>query len=264
VEQAIHALESRRSVSARIRQRVDLFGHKPVGSGTYFEQRVENEPYPRFRLSLRVRLGEQSSTLLQICDGRRSWTYGELDGSETLSRIDVDRVQRVLEEKGDAGRLSVMGKWPGLGGLPRLLRGLHANFKFTPVGQTRLSDQLTAWTLRGEWNREMLTKLLPGQKEAIDQGKPPDWSRLPEHLADHVVLYLGTADRFPYRIEYRRRDPDRKEGPSGPQSKAIGTLEFRQVDLAASIPPGRFDYQPGDVEWTDQTDRFLEDLGLGP
>jgi len=262
LEHAILRLESRRSVSAKIRHSVDLFGQKPVGSGLYLERRSPREL--QFRLEIRIQLGDDPSSLLHVCDGRYLWMYRKLGDSESLSRIDVARVQRALEESGDMGRMASIGQWPGLGGLPRLLRGLYAAFEFTSVEETRLAAQLPVWKLRGEWRKEKLARLLPEHKDAVKKGKLVNLSQLPEHLPDHVLVFLGRTDEFPYRIEYRRRKARPGKGEGISEDRSLVVMELFEVDLNAPIHPTRFLYAPGDLEYADETRRFLEEQGLGP
>jgi len=260
LKHAILTLENRPSVSARIRQSVDLFGHKPVGSGVYLEQRSEGKPL--FRLEMRMQLGSEPSSLLHVCDGRHLWQYRKIREAETLSRIDVGRVAEALEESGKLHEIAKVGYWPGLGGLPRLLRGLYAAFDFTSVEETRLADQIPVWRLRGEWKQARLAKLLP-EEDLAETGKPVDFSRLPPHLPDHVLVFLGKTDEFPYRIEYRRRAPNGHQTENDSGGRAVVTVELHQVDFNAPIHPTRFLYNPGDLEYSDDTDHFIKSLGLG-
>ncbi len=259
---AILTLESRPSVAAKIRYSVDLFGQKPVGSGVYLGQRSEQGVL--FRLSLRLQLGNEPSSLLHVCDGRYLWMYRKLGKAETLSRVDLARVARALEESGDIESLDKIDRWPGLGGLPKLLRGLHATFDFTPVGETRLAGQLPVWKLRGEWKPEKLAGVPPEEEEPVKKGKPGDLGELPGHLPDHVLLFLGREDAFPYRIEYRRRETDRPQGSELPEGRPIVTMELFEVNLNAPVDTTVFIYNPGDLECADQTADFLKSLGLTP
>jgi len=265
LEQAILALESRRSVSAKIRYSVDLMGQRPVGSGVYSEQRSERGLLLRFET--RFQLAGEPSSLLQVCDGRYLWVYQKLGDQESLSRIDVARVEQELEESGEIGKIADVGWWPGLGGLTRLLRALHATFEFTSVEEAQLADKagpVPVWRLRGEWKPEKLAKWLPNERKAGQNGRAPDLSELPRHLPDHVVLYLGKTDRFPYRIEYRRRTPSDQEAEGGSEDRSLVTMELFERNLNASIHPANFLYSPGDLECPDRTSQFLKKLGLAP
>ena len=86
--------------------------------------------------------------------------------------------------------------------------------------------------------------------------------RLPEHLPDGVVLFLGREDLFPFRVEYRRRMPRSPLGQGYEEDSAVVTMDLFEVSL--NMPPDdlRFSFAPGNLEYSDQTDHFLERLGL--
>jgi hypothetical protein len=264
LEHAILTLEGRRSVLAKIRHSADLFDQRPVGSGVYLEQRSERGLLLRFEA--RTQLADEPSSLLQVCDGRYLWVYQRLGDDESLSRIDVARVQQKLEESGKIHSIADVGWWPGLGGLSGLLRAIHSAFAFHAVEEAQLASQdgpLPVWRLRGQWKPDRLARWLPDQKPP-KRALPRDPNKLPRHLPDHVVLYLGKTDVFPYRIEYRRRAPDREASESGSPDHSIVTIQFFYVDLDASIHPALFLYNPGDHECVDRTAEFLKDLDLPP
>jgi len=270
LEGAILTLESRRSVSAKIRYSVDLMGQRPVGSGVYMEQRSEQGL--RLRFETRFQLAGEPSSLLQVCDSRHLWVYQKLGDQESLSRIDVARVERALEESGKIGKLANVGWWPGLGGLTKVLRALHATFDFTSVEGAQLADQagpVPVWRLRGAWKPDKLAKAFPGRKQPANPRQPTDLAKLdlgklPRHVPDHVVLYLGKTDRFPYRIEYRRRTPPDQEAEGGSEDLSLVTMQLFERNLNASIHPANFLYSPGDLECPDTTSQFLKKLGLAP
>ncbi len=263
LEDAILALESRFSISASIRHEADLFGKRVFGSGIYREQR--SGPNPLLRLELKMQLGDRVSTMVQVCDGRYLWLYWKLLDEGTLSRIDVVRVGRAIEKSGDVPQPGRIDKWPGIGGLAKLLRSLNAAFSFESLKEGQLqtrAGQVPVWKLRGQWKPEKLVAVLPDQKEAIGQGKPPDLNRLPKHLPDHVVIFLGKQDLFPYRIEYRREQPKGAGQPDNPRSRPIVTMQLYEVNLNVPIDPTRFIYNPGNLKYSDRTQAFLEKLGL--
>ena len=261
LEQAILTLESRHSIEATIRYKADLFGHKPIGLGVYQELRAGSglDHELRYRYELRTQVDDQPSSLVQVCDGRYLWTYCDLGGGRSLSRIDVLRVREALENMSDISVSGDLGDLSELEGLSKLLRGLHAAFEFSLVGQTRLAGQLAVWKLRGQWRREKLAHALPNEQLA---GEPPDLTKLPGHLPDHVLLFLGKADGFPYRIQYRRRESERQPAADAASDRSILTMEFFGVNLNASIDPARFVYHPpGDLECSDETAEYLKSLG---
>jgi hypothetical protein len=258
---AVRTLESHRAVSAQVRHEVDLFGKHLFGGGSYLEQR--QGPDHLIRLELTLQLGAQTSSLVQVCDGRFLWTRCNLLGEVQLSRIDVARARRGLEQMENLGGKKKMEILPGLGGLPRLLRGLYASFDFSSVEAAHWGEQKqTVWRLRGRWKPDQLVKLLPDQQKAMQEGEPPDLSKLPPHLPDQVVLLLGQGDLFPHRIEYRRAAGKRISGPADPAGRLIVAMDLFQVVINSPQDPNRFFYNPGNLECSDRTDEFLESLGV--
>ena len=106
LETAINRLESCESISAKVRQRVELFGKPLVGSGSYLEQRTAQSLM--FRLELRFQFKEKAATLLQACDGRHLWIYEDFRDNPTVAEVDVGRIVQRLEETGVCNR---WGKW---------------------------------------------------------------------------------------------------------------------------------------------------------
>jgi hypothetical protein len=252
-----------------MRHRVDLFGRRLVGAGSYMEQRTAEGL--RFRLELKIQLGDEVSTLLQVCDGRYVWRYVRLHDHGELTRWDVVRILQSLEEAGQLDRLQRIDDWPGLGGLSSLLRGLHAAFDFPtaePVqlvgkvdGETVPSPQLPVWRLFGQWKRQKLPQLLPDRREEIESGHPIDLSELPPPLPEAVAICLGRDDLFPYRVEYYRSDPEAR-GQGRGALRPVVTVELFEVNLNVPVDANRFRYNPGNLDCVDQTRQFLRKLGL--
>ncbi len=262
LQSAVKTLESRRSVAAKIRFEGNLFGKHLVGWGNYLEW--QRSPNRLTRLELRSQVGSHTSSLVEVCDGAYLWRCRKLSGRVKLSRIDVEQANRGLGKATATTRQGGMGMLPGLGGLPRLLRGLDANFEFATAEAGRWGT-LPVWRIRGRWRPDAIAQILPGQKEAIEKGQAPDLSKLPKHLPDEVVLLLGMEphDRFLYRIEYRRTIPEAVANAAAEPGKTLTTMQLYDVVLDGPIDTDRFTYQPpDDLEFTDETQRFLESLGV--
>ena len=259
LEAAIRSLESRQSISAQVRQRADLFGHQLVGSGRYLESR--RNPIPLIRLELRTQIAEQVTSLVQVCDGRDLWTYRKLIRREVVSRIDAVRATAALQRAASMPGSANSEILPGLGGLSHLLRGLCVMFQFDRAEQGHFGD-LSVWKIEGSWKPAQLAKLLPKQKEPLREGKPADLSRLPQHVPDRVVLLLGQEDLFPYRMDYCRAAIRKDEGAEPVEGRTLMTVEFFEVNFNVPIDPGQFIYSPGTVELSDQTEAFLQSLGV--
>jgi hypothetical protein len=118
------------------------------------------------------------------------------------------------------------------------------------------------WRLRGQWKPEALGDPA-SETEKDEQGRAGGFENLPAHVPDHVILYLGQADWFPYRVEYRRRT--RRQGSVDDwQDRSLVTMELLWVDLNAEIDPTQFLYNPGDLKYSDETAPFLKSLDLAP
>ncbi len=75
LETAIVRLEGCGSISARTRQRAELFGKPLVGTGSYLERRTTESLM--FRYELKLQLADKGATMLQVCDGPHLWIYQE-------------------------------------------------------------------------------------------------------------------------------------------------------------------------------------------
>jgi hypothetical protein len=262
IRQAISALEGHRSIYAKIRQKVNLFDQELFGAGYYMERRTGGKLQFRMELSIQADADQEPSSLLKVFDGRYLWTYRNLGGSESLGRIDIKTVSQDLEESGEFVKLMDLGRWPGLGGLPRLLRGLNLAFHFGTIEAepVRLRNQMPGWKIVGLWRPDQLVKMAPDLKESIEAGNLIDADDLPAHLPNSVVLLLSQKDLFPYGVEFRRTHHG---SPAAAKADYEGvTWELLQVELDGPTKPAWFIYNPGDLNYADQTREFLKSLGV--
>jgi hypothetical protein len=85
-------------------------------------------------------------------------------------------------------------------------------------------------------------------------------------LPQEVLLLVGQADLFPYRIEYRQLEtPVTPNGEGLPipfqlSVHPLVVLEMSDVLFDSPIDAGQFDYTPGDADWVDQTAGLIERL----
>lgn len=262
VSQAAQRLWQQPSLEARLRQKIHLFGQQLVGTGQYLQKQSDGGPL--LRLELKVQIGEQLTSMQQVCDGRFLWVRRELPGGATLGRVDLDRIRTAVRKAGQEPLSDSTTNWMALGGLPRLLAGLDENFQFGPARPAELGDR-PVWITEGEWKAEKLSEMLPDQKDAIAAGRPPDLTRLPPHLPTSVLVVLGQHDQIPYRIEYRRTVPGTETGEareSDGTANAVVVLELFDVHLREDLQEQYFAYQPGNQEIADHTDLYLKNMGL--
>jgi len=263
VARAVEAVESQPSVVAKLRQRVALFDQELMGSGAYLQGPPGTN---RFRFELRMEGENQGSTLQHVSDGESLWIFRELDGKDTrVSKVDLARVLAALKQADDAKQANAPGlpsRGLGLGGLPKLLRGLSQDFQFGPAEPSALGE-LPVVVLRGVWRPARLATFLPEHKQAILAGESVDLSQLPAHLPEQIILTLGRDDLFPYRVEYLRRTKPGVLDRHGPEWRRVVLLEVFDVKLGAPIERGQFTYQPDDAaKLPDDTEVYLRSLGF--
>lgn len=256
---AVKTLEACRCVSAKILYEVCLYDKHLIGSGTYLGQWKDADYL--LRMELRIQLGDRTSSLVQVCDGPFLWTRRKLPGSDKLTRLDVARAKAGLQRSREMGIPGEMGILPGMGGLPKVFRGLQRNFEFTTAKRGTWGQlKQPVWKLQGQWKRRALIKVLPDQKAALEADQPVDLRRLPQHLPDQVVVFLlARDDPFPYRVEYRRTLP-RSRGSDAAKSRPVVTMELSDIDINLPIDPERFVYNPGGLQFFDETNKFLKSL----
>ena len=260
----IATTRARDSISARLRHKINILGQPLVGTGLYQQQGRGEEQ--KIRLELKVQVADQTTSMQQICDGTFLWQHQDLLDKSTLSRIDVRRVREaVFDRRGRRSRFEQIQL--ALCGLPKLLESLDAAFAFRIVQQDRL-DGVPVYVLRGDWRPEQLAAVYPDHKagkanQADGQGVGPAPGRLPPHAPEVIVLLVGRDDLFPYRIEYRRRVVADENTPQRTQAATpLVIMEWFEVALDTPIDQRQFTYRPGDLDFTDGTDKLLVHMGL--
>jgi hypothetical protein len=252
------------SLEAKIRHRVDLFGHELVGQG-FYQQLGEGTDQLR-KLELKLQAGTQTSTVQQVCAGRFLWTRRDLPGKTSLSRIDLRKVREALAAASRSPGFDPSANWLAIGGLPKLLHSLDENFSFGAPQDSQIGE-IPVSIVTGTWKPEQLAALLPDQKAEILAGKPARLDKLAPHVPDLVQVTLGRDDLFPlfpYRIEYLRSPAaeGKKEG-AGAAARPIVTLELFELRRRDDLDRREFIYDPGDQDVVDQTEAFLQGLKKG-
>lgn len=266
LDQAAKNLAATDWVRAGIRQRVDLFGKRLDGTGTYLKG-----PNWKMKLELKIALDDRRppSSLQQVCDGRWLWDYREILGSRLLTKVDVTAVKDALESGPQRP-----GQFPsqtilGLGGLEQLLRGLRSQFDFVTAGTMKVGDR-SFLALRGQWKREALIRMLPEQQKQLEEGKPADLKKLAEYVPDEVLLLLDPKTLFIHRVEYRRSEPEtadkkdeKKEEAKGKANRLTGKsliiMELFDVELGQPADDLNFLYK-SDLPAVDRTEDYLKML----
>ena len=261
IADVIAAIRSHDSISARLRQKIDVLGQQLVGTGQYLQQgRGEQQ---KIRLELKIQVSDQTTSMQQVCDGTFLWLHQDLLDKTTLTRIDVRRVREAVFDRG--GRRSRFEQIQlALGGLPKLIEALDKAFEFRIVQQDRL-DGVPVWVVRGTWRPEQLAATYPDpkSKKGEGQGEVRPVGKLPPHAPEVMVMLIGRDDLFPYRIEFRRRlATDDKTPERTDATVPLVVMEWFEVALDTPIDERQFIYRPGDLRPVDGTDKLLVKMGL--
>lgn len=259
VGSALAQIEQRDSISARLRVKVHAFDQQIEGSGIY-----RQGPWSEYKLRMSVEFSLPAATarLLQVCDGQQLWIERSMPHENVLERADVLPILSALDRGAQPNQTADAVRTLGLGGLPRLLRGLYDSFNFTSARQRMLGD-MPIWLIEGEWRPERLADLLPEQREAIAAGQPINWTNLPPQAPDRVRLVLGRDDLFPYRFEWLRTDASiaKKWQQFGrDQSHTLLQLDLVDVQLDGPINDNDFYYDPGEENVKDVTGDYLKSM----
>lgn len=270
--QARLQLERRVSVTARIRYQAAIAGRSLAGFGGYWQQGRGDDMHLRFEL----RINHDNTSLLQVSNGRFMWTDQQVPAGRTITRLDLRRVRSETSQPEDelsdlvAGGIRPAPAEPELtlrtGGLPTLLKVLSDCFAFTPPQAMRwtpaqplegLPTSLPVFAVVGRWKPEVLALFVP-------EGRGVEV--LPDRLPQEVLLLVGQADLFPYRIEFRRMLALNAAAANSPlaaftlTSDPLMLLELSAVSFDSQVPAGQFDYSAGDANWVDQTSEYIEVL----
>ena len=243
------------SLEAKMRQRVGIRDQYMVGSGAYLQLRHGEDV--RFRLELRLPVGDRLTSLQHITDNRYLYIRRDFGEEKLVSRIDLKRVQEA-KTSSDVNGIKHSYASLGAGGLSQLLHGLARNFEFEAPASETISG-VNVWRLEGHWKREVLAKLFPEQAEQILAGEEAAIDKLPPQLPHRVSLVVGRdgpLPLFPYRVEFSRQEPD--EGKPHPMM----IMELFEVRLRPDLDPRLFEVPDSEQDLVDETDAYLRKNGL--
>ena len=273
--QAVNHFERHNSVTARLRHQASIGGAQMYGVGSYWQQgRGES-----LRVRMELQIAGQESSLLQVANRGYLWVDRRLPSGRIVTRVNLRqlRADPVLSagdlESIRPGEASWSPIEPELtahcGGLSSLLAALGDNFNFLPPQAMRLAltpplaEQATnipVFAVVGHWKPAKLAALAGASHDQEAARKASD--RLPQE----VLILVGQADLFPYRIEYRRLETPRATNQGGTaipyqlSADPLVVLELSDVSFDVPIDGGQFDFNSRDVDWSDQTAKVLERL----
>jgi len=276
LQQAILNLETQTSVAGKIHYYFELSNKESIaGRGIYSAQMSPSGQL--FRWEVHLPFENQPFRWWELFDGQTLWTYRAnptQDPKEQLSRVDVLQVAQYLKKQGNLPKIGETSNWPGLGGLSRQLRSLYANFQFAllELNSLRATDgqqtrPFPVWKLQGTWKPTRLAALLPDQADRIQQGLPVQWEKVPPHIPDQVVVFLGQEDLFPYEIQYRRKPTGRWTAWLSQivwlqgAERYLAKLEFVELSLNVPLETESFQYHPPDhLKPNNSTAEFIQQV----
>lgn len=293
--QAIHQLDRRASVTARLRYQAAI-GEQPLsGTGGYWQQTNGDD----LRVRMELQLIGQEAKLLQVSNSRFLWIDQQLPAGRSVTRVDLRQLRAdPLFAAANGGQPIQPGEasWSPLqpelsahsGGLPNLLASLSESFSFLAPQAMRLAlgapsgtetTTTPVFAVVGHWRPEQLSALTAasaasavddttkGSQTADTAAATAPWSAsLRARMPQEVLLLVGQADLFPYRVEYRHLETPAATNQNGAvipfqiSTNPMVVLELTDVAFDVPIAAGQFDYSPGDVDWVDQTAQLLERL----
>jgi hypothetical protein len=279
--QASAQLSRRASVTAKLRHQVAIAGQQLYGAGSYWQQGSGED----LKVRMELQIAGQDAQFLQVSNGRFSWIDRKLPTGRSVTRVDLRQLRadptlagsNLSEIKpGEASWSTLQSELISYtGGLPTLLGALSENFTFLPPQAMRLAlappltaepTNLPVWAVVGHWKKAKLDALLSKNQDGAAAKKGKNAVELPERMPQEILLLVGQADLFPYRIEYRHLETPQlttSDGTSIPYQLSVHpmvVLELSEVVFDSQIAGGQFEYTPGNADWVDQTAAILERL----
>lgn len=261
VSDSLAMLGKQRSVSAKLKIKTLAYGHELIGAGEY--QQMGLGASPMLRLEMKIPIGEQVTSKLQVSNGKIMWTRTEIgQGEPQVSRVDLERIREQIEKNKVTPHIDPAINWMMFGGLSRLLAGLSSHFDFGSARADVLQEE-PVWIVTGVWKPEALAKIVPHLKNDVLAKKPEVLAKLPPHIPVAINLVLDRADKganFPYRIEYLHlADGKSVLGPDATTPYLV--MELYEVDFDADLTAKMFEFRPTDVESVvEQTEIYLKEL----
>src|SRR5262249_47644877 len=141
-----------------------------------------------------VGLPDAAGTMLQICDGKTLWDYQKVLENEAYRKVEVAQVFEKLDGPGidEESRKAILAQL-GFAGPEELLAGMRRLVKFDQPRESSTLDGKEVWIYRGTWRSR--DGLLGPNQQPLPLTMP-----LPSYVPSLVVVYIGKADNWPYKV----------------------------------------------------------------
>ncbi|QDU55873.1 hypothetical protein [Aeoliella mucimassa] len=278
---AIARLEQTESIAAKLLHEAHLGGMRIVGNGKYLQQGSGDRR--QLWWLLETQHDGVRASLLQCMKDGHLWIDRVAASGRTIERIDLWELRRHQKQQSPKVPASGANSIPlsnqlttSIGGLPKLLESLRANFEFSKPGVFRAPENLNLGDqpvigLIGRWRTESVVNVLVDFSDVEDDDltgelltqrlhKRLESAPLPEWMPMNVMILLGQDDLFPYLIEYRARDDSlasiEVEQASLFQlsNEPLARLTMQGVEFNREISTVDFIYEaPREPDWDDGT-----------
>ncbi len=258
IAKALQAVDQPESLTAKVRNQVDLYDRHVSGEGQYFQQGRAAERRTRFEMCAR-----SARPRRPYC----KFATVAISGRFAICPADVRSIASICS--GVRTAFEPGGRNPTLppamlaaGGLPKLLADLAHCFHFERLRAGRIGDE-AVWMVEGQWRPGPLALAAPDLRGAIESGRQIDWAKLPGHLPDRVIVCVGQQDLMPARIEYLCRTSKWEgagQGGSLAGYRLMLLLTFFEMHVNPAIDPRQFVLQSGGTTVSDATDAYLKNL----
>ncbi len=249
------------SFQAEFKHHIELLDRSMVGTGVY--RQANHRGRRKYRLDITLRVGDESSSVIQSTNGRFLWLVRDYPGQRNRSRLDLREVRqaegaRTASGSGGVGEATRANSFDGMNvcgieGLPGTLSGIAAGFDLEAPRTTAIGAE-QAWLIEGRIKPAYLERLAPGQLN-----KSNGVGRVPSHIPTHVAVILSRSDAwplFPFRIEYRRAQDNLFEPVS--KTTPLVSMEFSNVIRSPQFDPSAFEFPAGEENERDITSDFVE------
>jgi hypothetical protein len=247
------------SLTARVRHQCRLHDDTLVGSGNYWQQGAGDQRVTCFEMQ--TQLVGKTASFVQVYDGDYLWTDRTYPSGREVRRLEVALLKSRLPARGQGGYSELLAMASVRGGISQMLADLQHRFDFDPPRTTQFNG-VPVWALVGHWRKSGLKELWPDYDTPNEEGDTPEW---PAQLPHHVLVLVEPNNLFPYVIEQRRfADAYLASTVTGlrPTTDPMLRYEIFEEQFAVAIDPQKFVYQPGDVDWWDETPLVMKRMNL--
>lgn len=279
LEEVIARVVAGPPADAKLRQTVRAGGHEFVGVGSFISR---GENTGRYRMQLSIHDGQGKHTLAQISDGRLAWTRTEIGDDVIVRRVDVSRLEQTASRQlsgftpsrgvpetsaGLNNAIHPARVTPGrrVGGIAELLDEVIRHYELR-LRAGRLNDT-KVFVASGELKLETRDRWIQAAGGTMPSLQPTSVNVI---VAGRDDPETGFGRGWPVRIEYFGDPIDvapvdiepSAGGSTSPKRPLISVIELHSIRQRSQISDGAFRYQSqqGDVDFVDDTDRYLKRL----